>query len=49
MAKGKMRKFFEEVTLLGQKYVRDDKKAIKEILPAGVTIHRFVRMNVGQH
>ena len=49
MAKGKMRKFFEEITLLGQKYVRDDKKAIKEILPAGVTITNFVRMAVGQH
>jgi translation elongation factor EF-Ts len=44
-----MRKFFEEVTLLGQKYVRDDKKAIKEILPAGVTISTFVKMGVGQH
>jgi elongation factor Ts len=49
MANGKMRKFFEEVTLLGQKYVRDDKKAIKEILPAGVTISTFVKMGVGQH
>ena len=49
MAKGKMRKFFEEITLLGQKYVRDDKKAIKEVLPAGVSIKQFVRMAVGQH
>jgi translation elongation factor EF-Ts len=49
MAKGKMRKFFEEITLLGQKYVRDDKKAIKEILPAGTSIQHFVRMAVGQH
>jgi len=49
MAKGKMRKFFEEITLLGQKYVRDDKRAIKEVLPAGVSIKQFVRMAVGQH
>ena len=49
MAEGKMRKYFEEVTLLGQKYVRDDKKAIKEILPAGVKISTFVKMGVGQH
>ena len=48
MAKGKMRKFFEEVTLLGQKYVRDDKKAVKDVLPAGAKITRFVRMTVGQ-
>lgn len=49
MAEGKMRKFFEEVTLLGQKYVRDDKKAIKEVVPAGTRILKFVRMAVGQH
>ena len=48
MAEGKMRKFFEEVTLLGQKYVRDDKKAVKDVLPAGAAITRFVRMTVGQ-
>jgi elongation factor Ts len=49
MAEGKLRKFFEEVTLLGQKYVRDDKKAIKEILPAGVKISKFFKMGVGQN
>jgi len=48
MAEGKMRKFFEEVTLLGQKYVRDDKKAVKDVLPAGAKITCFVRMTVGQ-
>ncbi len=49
MAEGKLRKFFEEVTLLGQKYVRDDKKAIKELLAPDAKIHQFVRMMVGQH
>lgn len=47
IAEGKMRKFFEENTLLGQKYVADDKKSIKELLPAGVTITSFVRYVVG--
>jgi len=47
IAQGKMRKFFEENTLLGQAYVRDDKKSIKDLLPAGVTIKRFVRFAVG--
>lgn len=47
IAEGKMRKFFEENTLLGQKYVADDKKSIKELLPAGVTIKSFVRFVVG--
>ena len=49
MAEGKMRKFFEEVTLMGQPYVRDDKKRVKDLLPAGTKIQSFVRMNVGQH
>jgi elongation factor Ts len=49
MAEGKMRKFFEEVTLLGQPYVRDDKKRIKDLLPAGTTLVAFVRMALGHH
>ena len=47
IAEGKVRKFFEENTLLGQKYVRDDKKSVREILPAGAKITRFVRYVVG--
>jgi len=47
MAQGKMRKFFEENTLLGQKYVKDEKKSIRELLPAGVSVRRFVRMPLG--
>lgn len=47
MAEGKVRKYFEEVTLLGQKYVRDDKKSVRELLPKGAKIIAFVRMRVG--
>ena len=47
MAEGKLRKFFEETTLLGQKYIRDDKVAVGKLLPAGVKILAFVRMRVG--
>jgi elongation factor Ts len=47
MAEGKLRKYFEETTLMGQKYVKDDKKSIRELLPKGVTIKAFVRMRVG--
>ncbi len=47
IAEGKMRKFFEDNTLLGQKFVKDDKKSVKEIVPAGVTITRFLRYQVG--
>jgi elongation factor Ts len=48
IAEGKMRKYFEEVTLLGQKYVRDDTQTIADILPEGVTAKHFIRMRVGE-
>lgn len=47
IAEGKMRRFFEDNTLLGQKYVKDDKKSVRELLPAGVRILRFARYAVG--
>ncbi len=49
MAEGKMCKYFEEVTLLGHPYVRDDKKQIKELVPAGTVLVSFVRMVLGHH
>jgi len=48
MVVGKMRKFYEENVLLKQKFVKDDKQQIKDILPDGVTIKSFVRMQLGQ-
>ena len=47
IADGRVRKFLEENTLLDQKYIRDDTKTVKAILPADVTIKRFVRYTVG--
>ncbi len=47
MAEGKVRKFFEETTLLGQKYVKEEKKSIRELLPKGVTIKAFIRLRMG--
>jgi elongation factor Ts len=47
IAEGKMRKFFEENTLLGQRYVRDDSKSVAEVLPKGSKILSFTRMAVG--
>ncbi len=47
MAQGKMRKFFEETTLLGQNYVVDDSKKVRDLLPAGVKVLSFVRMPLG--
>ena len=47
IAEGKVRKFFEENTLLGQKYVKDESKQIRELLPQGEKILAFLRMAVG--
>jgi elongation factor Ts len=47
MAQGKMRKFFEETTLLGQNYVVDDSKKIRDLLPSGVKVVSFVRLPLG--
>ena len=47
MAEGKMRKFFEENTLLQQNYVVDTAKKVKDLLPAGVKVLAFARIRVG--
>lgn len=47
IAEGKVRKYLEDNTLLHQKYVLDESKTIKELLPKGVTIKRFVRYTLG--
>ena len=48
IATGKLRKFIQENTLLGQKYVRDETgKTIKEVLPKGATVQSFVRFELG--
>ena len=44
---GSLRKFFAEVTLLNQKFVKDDKKTIKDILNAG-SINNFIVYNLGE-
>jgi elongation factor Ts len=47
IADGKVRKHLEENTLLHQKYVLDETQAIKDVLPDGVSITRFVRYTLG--
>ncbi len=47
IADGKVRKYLQDNTLLNQKYVRDDTKTIKQLLPPDVTITRFIRYTVG--
>jgi len=48
MVTGRLRKFYEENVLLKQKFVKDDKQQVKDILPDGVTVKSFVRMALGQ-
>lgn len=49
IADGKVRKYLEENTLLDQKYVKDvtGKKSVREVLPKGVTVKKFLRYTVG--
>ncbi|WFE73541.1 translation elongation factor Ts [Roseinatronobacter sp. S2] len=49
MIEGRMKKFFEEVTLLGQKFVMDPDKTVAEVASdAGVEVLAFIRMEVGE-
>lgn len=47
MVTGKIRKFYEDHVLLKQAFIKDDKKQIKDLLPAGVVIKGFVRYQLG--
>ena len=47
MVEGKVRKFYDEVVLLRQPFVLDDKKQVKDVLPAGASIKAFARYQVG--
>lgn len=47
MVEGKIRKYYDEVVLLRQPFIKDDKKQIKDLLPKGVTIKSFARYTVG--
>ncbi|TVR47862.1 MAG: elongation factor Ts [Rhodobacteraceae bacterium] len=49
MIAGRMKKFFEEVTLLGQKFVMDPDKTVADVArEAGVEVTGFIRMGVGE-
>ena len=49
MAEGRVNKYLKENTLLDQPYVKDPsgKKAVKELLPKGASVKKFVRYVVG--
>lgn len=48
MVEGGMRKFFEEISLMEQPWVRDPAKKIKEIVGPGARIVAFLRWQVGE-
>ena len=51
MVDGRIDKYYKEVTLVDQPWVRDDSKTIGSLvkeLGAGVSIRRFARFQMGQ-
>lgn len=49
IVEGRVNGFFKDATLLGQPFVKDNKRTIQQIVDeAGVTVRRFVRLKVGQ-
>ncbi len=55
IAEGRLKKFFSEVCLLNQPYIRDDKKTVKDIitetiakLGENIQVRRFVRYELGE-
>ena len=51
MVSGRMEKFFSEVTLLNQPWVRDDARTIRQLVAEagkGITVKRFARFQMGE-
>jgi elongation factor Ts len=51
MVEGRVDKFYKEITVLDQPWVRDDSKTIRDLVKAagaGVAIRRFARFQIGQ-
>lgn len=49
MVEGRLRKHFDEVTLLGQPFVKNPDQKVRDLLKgAGATVTRFVRYSVGE-
>ena len=48
MVEGRMRKFFEEIALLEQPYIKDPTRKVKDVIGAKATIVAFKRWAVGE-
>ena len=49
MVEGRLRKHFDEVTLLGQPFVKNPDQKVRDLLKdSGASVKRFVRFAVGE-
>lgn len=49
MIEGRMRKYLQEITLLGQAFVKDPDQTVEKLLKASdASVNRFVRLEVGE-
>jgi len=49
MVEGRIKKYLKEITLMGQPFVKDPDQTVEQLLKSkGATIHRFVRLEVGE-
>ncbi|MDE3721590.1 translation elongation factor Ts [Nocardiopsis sp. N85] len=49
IVEGRLNGFFKDVTLLGQPFVKENKKSVQQVVDdAGVAVKRFARFKVGQ-
>jgi elongation factor Ts len=48
IVEGGMRKFYEEVALLEQPFVKDESRKVKDVVGSGAKIRRFYRWQVGE-
>ena len=46
IVQGKLSKFYKEVCLLEQPFIKDDKVAVKNMLPANTTVTEFIRYSL---
>ena len=47
IVEGRIRKFYQEVCLVEQAFIKDDKKTIKDLLGKNAAVARFCRFTVG--
>lgn len=45
---GRLEKYYQEVVLLEQSFIKDAGKAVKDLLPASITVKQFKRFQLGE-